>query len=121
LGGGWAWEHRAKLNVLQFLSVCAWSCSSFNFAKRWHLSLVFSVRSLSVVSSLGLHPTCRLYLYVVYFSFMRSTSVGTSSLLGRGKPHWPSQVQVVKWTTDLGNGLGTDMRVDLGRFGRTLP
>jgi hypothetical protein len=62
-----------------------------------------------------------LYPYVVYFSFIGSTSVGTISLLGRGYPHWSSQVQVVKWTADLANGLGADMGVDLGRFGRTVP
>lgn len=50
---------------------------------------------------------------MVYFRFMRSTRVGTISLLGMVKPHSGSEVQVVQWAADIADGLGADMGVDL--------
>jgi hypothetical protein len=48
LGCGWA-----KLNVVFLCRLMRWQNTSFNFAKRWHFVLHFSVRLLSVVSVLG--------------------------------------------------------------------
>ena len=52
---------------------------------------------------------------------MRTLGVCVISLLGRAKPHSGSEVQVVQRAADLADGLGADMGVDLGRFGRTVP
>ena len=59
-GCGWA-----KLNVLQIVSACAWLCSSFNFAKRWHFVCRFTVRLLLVVSSFRVAANIQIVMVMV--------------------------------------------------------
>ena len=42
--------------MLQFVSACELACSSFYFAKGWHFVCRFTVRLLSVVSSIRVAP-----------------------------------------------------------------
>ena len=63
-GGGFGW---AKLNVLQFVSDCEWSCSSFNFVKRWH----FSPPLLSVCYRIAGRPTLACNYRIVERSVVR--------------------------------------------------
>lgn len=45
----------------------------------------------------------------------------TIPLLGSVKPHRASQVRVVQSASDLANGFGADMGVDLGGFAGAVP